>query len=172
MIISEWEKQILASCLKVSRGTDTYHDNLTLLVQGGYHNPDCLSVTKFVDLTFYILRLRKNLNDIIRQRGFDCNIKVGSNVIQLIKEAGYCPHALSQHFALETHDGYANEVEISFYYSPETKAALMVEDDVECVDAMLENISMTLNEDQKCLEKRITSYFKEAYRFFDIPISC
>lgn len=165
---SEWEKQILAYCMRVSRG----------LVRKGTVKmsvfSDCdaqelggITAIQFIDIVSYITRLHTNLKDSIRRRGFKCTIEVGHKVYELIQELGYRLELLNKNFPITEHDGYANEVKLCFTYDPSLSPAIIFED-IEILDSSKEaTLNEELNNDDINFMQMMQQRFVEEFDFID-----
>ena len=128
-MVSEWEKQILAYCIRVSRGTV----RKGILKMSIFSEQDAealggITVIQLVDIMSYLSRLHTNLKDPIRRRGFNCNIEIGHKIHDLITELGYRLDLLNKDFCVSEHDGYANEIRFYFIHEPEIEQVIVFED--------------------------------------------
>ncbi|MFT6071960.1 MAG: hypothetical protein ACJA1M_000715 [Alphaproteobacteria bacterium] len=119
---SKWEKQILAYCINVSRGI---LPKSILKIQINEtpqtHNTNNVSVMQFIEIVAYIIRLKHNLKDSKRKRGFKCHIEIGSNIPVLLKKEQYNFDLLSKKFPVSYHQLEENSVQIYFDYDNEVQ---------------------------------------------------
>jgi hypothetical protein len=138
-MVSEWEKQILAYCIRVSRGTvrkGTF--KMSLFSENEAQELGGVTVVQLIDIMSYVSRLHKNLKDPIHRRGFKCSIEIGHKVHTLITELGYQLELINKDFPIKDHDGYGNEVKFCFEYDPENSPVIVFED-IDVVELNYDN---------------------------------
>lgn len=163
-MVNEWEKQILAYCMRVSRGIvlkgiikmSVFDDTQAQLLGG-------VSAVQLIDIISYVARLHKNLTDAVRRRGFECTIEIGSKVQDLLMKSGYDLN-MFQTFKVDQHDGYEHEIKFNFTYEPQA-APTMAFEDVE-VDEQKSAEDHYIQEDQN-LENLVYRRIMETYHDLD-----
>lgn len=167
-MVSEWEKQILAYCIRVSRGA--VRKGLLKMSVFPEHEAQVLgglTAVQFVDIVSYLARLHVNLKDPIRRRGFNCMIEVGTKIYELLEEVGYQLSALNKDFSIIQHDGYPNEVKFSFVYEPSISPTIVFED-IEVSDDVAERKEIeTLDDYQKHFEALMQQKFIQEFDFIE-----
>lgn len=166
---AEWEKQILAYSMRVSRGV-VRKGYIKMSVFDNNQAPILGGVTAFqlVDIISYISRLHKNLVDPIRRRGFGCTIEIGSKVEELLTASGY--HLdMFQDFEIGMHDGYAHEIKFCFTHEP-TMAPIFQFEDVDINESMnrIENECSADANLEALINKKILEEYNEI-DFIDPP---
>jgi hypothetical protein len=167
-MVSEWEKQILAYCIRVSRGgvqkgmikMSVFPEDAALSLGG-------ITSVQLIDIISYLARLHKNLQDPIRRRGFNCTIEIGHKIDSLIAQEGYHIESLNTDFPIIHHDGYGNEVQFHFTYEP-SLAPAMVFEDVQIVELNHnDDIKTLLNAQDTHLELVMQQKFIQEFDFVD-----
>jgi hypothetical protein len=169
---SEWEKQILAYCMRVSRGLVRKGTiKMSVFSDGDAQELGGITAIQFIDIISYITRLHTNLKDPIRRRGFKCTIEVGHKVHELIHELGYRLELLNKDFQITEHEGYGNEIKLCFTYEP-SLAPAMVFEDIEILDSSKEStMNETLNNDDTNFMNMMQQRFIEEFDFIDDDIA-
>ncbi len=170
-MVSEWEKQILAYCIRVSRGIvrkGTF--KMSIFSENEAQELGGVTVIQLIDIMSYVSRLHKNLKDPIRRRGFNCHIEIGHKVHTLITELGYQLELLNKDFPIKDHDGYGNEVKFCFEYQPESSPAIVFEDiDVVELNYDNNNTDKILQNYDANLEFIMQHKFIHEFDFIDDP---
>ncbi len=169
---SEWEKQILAYCMRVSRGLVRKGTiKMSVFSDGDAQALGGITAIQFIDIVSYITRLHTNLKDSIRRRGFKCTIDVGHKVYALVHELGYRLELLNKDFPITEHEGYGNEIKLCFTYEPSLSPAIIFED-IEILDFSKEpTINEALSNDDINFMHMMQQRFIEEFDFIDDDIT-
>lgn len=167
-MVFEWEKQILAYCIRVSRGAVRKGMvKMSVFSEDDVEASGGITIVHLIDIISYITRLHTNLKDSIRRRGFRCEIEVGKKVSELMKQSGYQLNLLNKDFTVTNHDGYGNEVKFYFSYEPSSSPEIVFED-IEVVELNQDiDTNIILSQNDVDLESMIQQKFIEEFDFID-----
>lgn len=172
VMVSEWEKQILAYCIRVSRGAvSTGMIKMSIFPEETAVSLGGVTAVQFIDIVSYVLRLQENLTDPIRRRGFKCSLEIGHKVSELLEAENYNIASITKNFDVKEHDGYASEVHFCFNYAPLTAPAMIFED-IDVVELNADDdMESILNSHEKNLELSIQAKFVQEFDFIDTDTS-
>jgi len=167
-MISEWEKQILAYCIRVSRGAiNTGMIKMSIFPESEAVSLGGITAIQFIDIVSYVLRLQENLTDPIRRRGFKCALEIGHKVKDLLQQAHYDISSLGADFKINQHDGYGNEIHFCFTYTPMASAAIVFEN-IDVVELNHNNdVNQLLNPQDENLVLTMQQNFFQEFDFID-----
>jgi|GEM_PF-4637201 len=128
-MLSDWEKQILAYCIRVSRG-NLRKGVLKIQITDATKitSASQTSIINFIEMIAYVMRLKNNLKDQKKKRGFDCHIEIGQNIPDLMHNEKYSLDLVSSRFPMSYHQEKGDEVRFYFTYKPSEDHFLKFED--------------------------------------------